>query len=132
MIDSARSIAVAGQHNASAVAACLGDGLCQIGYRCRHLAALDREDRRHVSGMGTGDLLITINLGAEPGPLTDLVSVAQGRGVRVLAIGLSPEDFGVRENDLALVMATTVRGSVQPLVPPFVFAQSLLMVLSDS
>ena len=132
MIGNARSIAVAGELGASAVAACLGDGLSQIGYRCRQVQALEGGSGRLVSELNPGDLLIAIGVGGEPGPLTDVVAIARSRGVGVLGIGFPPERGAAGEADLALTIRAAGPGSMQPLAPHFVLAQSLLLALSES
>lgn len=132
MIGNARFIAVAGELSASAVAACLGDGLSQIGYRSYQVRSLEEGHGRLVSRLNPGDLLIAISVGGEPGPLTDIVSIAKSRGVEVLGIGLPPERGTVGEADLSLTVPAAGPDFVQPLAPHFVLAQSLLLALSDS
>lgn len=132
MIGNARFIAVAGELSASAVAACLGDGLSQIGYRCRQVHAIEGVSGRLVSELNPGDLLIAVGVGAEPGSLTDVVAIARSRGVEVLGIGFPPEGGAVGDTDLALATRAASPGSMQPLAAHFVLAQSLLLALSES
>ena len=132
LIADAHSIAVAGEEQAHAIAACLGDGLSRMGYRCRTLHSLDRDERRQVAALTNRDILIAISCGPGHGPVADLIPIAQDRRVRILGITDSSASPVARNADLNFILETDRRLGVQPLAPYFVLVQSLLMAIDES
>ena len=132
LIADAHSIAVAGQEQAHAIAACLGDGLSRMGYRCRTLHSLDRDERRQVAALTNRDVLVAISCGPGHGPVADVIPIAQNRRARILGITNSSTGPVARGADLNFVLETDPRLGVQPLAPYFVLVQSLLMALDQA
>ena len=132
LIADAHSITVAGQEQAHAIAACLGDGLSRMGYRCRTLHSLDRDERRQVAALTNQDILIAISCGPGHGPVADLIPIAQNRRARILGITDSSASPVARNADLNFILETDRRLGVQPLAPYFVLVQSLLMAIDES
>lgn len=131
-IADARSIAVAGQEQAHAIAACLGDGLSRMGYRCRTLHLVDRDERRQVAALTDRDVLIAISCGPGYGPFADLIPIAHDRRTRILGITDSSASPVARDADLNFILETDQRLGVRPLAPYFVLVQSLLMALDEA
>ena len=132
LIADAHSIAVAGQEQAHAIAACLGDGLSRMGCRCRTLHALDRDERRQVAALTDRDVLVAISCGPGHGPVAALIPIARYRRARVLGITKSPAGPVARDADLNFILETGRRLGVQPLAPYFVLVQSLLMAFDET
>ena len=131
-ISGARSIAVAGQEQAHAIAACLSDGLSRIGRRCRTLHALDRDERRLVATLTDRDILIAISCGSGHCPVSDLIPIARTGRARILGITNCSSSTVARDAHLNFLLGTGRRRGVQPLAPYFVLVESLLMALDGA
>lgn len=132
LIADAHLVAVAGQEQAHAVAACLGDGLLRMGRRCRTMHALDHDEHRHVAALTDRDVLVAIGCGPGHGPVADLIPIARNRRARILGITDSSASPVARDADLNLILETDRRLGVQPLAPYFVLVQSLLMAIDET
>ena len=132
MIADAHSIAVAGQEQAHAIAACLGDGLSRIGCQCRTLHALDHDERRQVAALTDRDVLIAISCGPAHRAVADLIPIARNRRARILGITHSSGGPVARDADLNFILEADRRLGMQPLAPYFVLVQSLLMALDEA
>ena len=132
LIADAHSIAVAGQEQAHAIAACLGDGLFRMGRRCRTLHAIDHDERWHVAALTERDVLVAISYGPGHCPVADLIPIARNRRARILGITDSSASPVAHDADLNLILETDRRLGVQPLAPYFVLVQSLLMALDEA
>jgi len=131
LIADAHSITVVGQEQAHAIAACLGDGLSRMGYRCRTLNALDHDERRQVAALTDRDVLVAISCGPAHGPVADLIPITRNRRARILGITESSANPVTRDADLIFILDADRRLGVQPLAPYFVLVQSLLMALDE-
>lgn len=131
-IADAHSIAVAGQAQAHAIAACLGEGLSRMGCQCRIVHALDLDERRRVAELTDRDVLVAISCGSGHCAVADLIPIAQTRRARILGITNSSASPVAREADLNFLLRPAGSLSDQPLAPYFVLVQSLLNALDEA
>ena len=129
MLADANSIHVVGYRQASWIAACLFDGLVQLGCRCHRIEEPANLAQRVVSALGADDLLLAVCLSDDDDSAVRVAKAAQARKVPVLAFAHRADHLLAGASSLFMAMPASPESRFEPWGAHMMFAQALLLAL---
>ncbi len=129
MLADANSIHVVGYRQASWIAACLFDGLVQLGCRCHRIDSPASVARRAVSALGASDLLLAVCLSDDDDSAVRVAAAAQAKEIPVLALAHRGDHLLAGASDLFMAMPASPESRFEPWGARMMFAQALLLAL---
>ena len=129
MLADANSIHVIGYRQASWIAACLFDGLVQLGCRCHRIEEPANVAQRVVSALGADDLLLAVCLSDDDDSAVRVAKAAQAGQVPVLAFAHRADHPLAGASNLFVAMPASPESRFEPRAAHMMFAQALLLAL---
>lgn len=129
MLADASSIHVVGYRQASWVAACLFDGLTQLGCRCHRIEAPASVAARIASALGANDLLLALCLSDDDDSAVRVATAARAREVPVLGFAHRADHLLAGASNLFMAMPASPESRLEPWGAHMMFAQVLLVAL---
>lgn len=129
MLADANSIHVVGYRQASWIAACLFDGLVQLGCRCHRIEEPADVAQRIVSALGADDLLVAVCLSDDDASAVRVAKAAQAGEVPVLAFVHRADHPLAGASNLFMAMPASPESRFEPRAAHMMFAQALLLAL---
>ncbi len=129
MLADANSIHIVGYRQASWIAACLFDGLVQLGCRCHRIESPANVARRVVSALGASDLLLAVCLSDDDDSAVRVATGAQAKEIPVLAFAHRADNPLAGASNLFMAMPASPESRFEPWGAHMTFAQALLLAL---
>ena len=132
MLADANSIHVVGYRQASWIAACLFDGLVQLGCRCHRIEEPANLAQRVVSALGASDLLLAVCLSDDDDSAVRVATAAQAKEIPVLAVAHRGDHLLAGASNLFMALPASPESRFEPWGAHMTFAQVLLLRIGEA